>query len=61
MADFEFRTMERNDLDLAVEWAALEGWNPGLNVADPFFAADPSGFFMGFLDGRPVSCQVAIP
>ncbi|WP_278315041.1 GNAT family N-acetyltransferase [Lolliginicoccus levis] len=28
----------------AVEWAAEEGWNPGLHDADAFAAADPSGF-----------------
>ena len=31
------RTMARADLDLAVEWAAQEGWNPGLRDADAFF------------------------
>jgi hypothetical protein len=43
--------MHRDELDLAVEWAALEGWNPGLHDADAFYAADPDGFFVGLLDG----------
>ncbi len=41
--------MTRADLELALEWAALEGWNPGLHDADCFFNTDPRGFFMGFL------------
>ncbi|MEU1014169.1 GNAT family N-acetyltransferase [Streptomyces sp. NPDC005898] len=36
-------------------WAAEEGWNPGLGDAGPFFAQDPEGFFLGRLDGEPVS------
>ena len=35
--------MERADVDLAVEWAAREGWNPGLADAEAFHAADPEG------------------
>ncbi|GAA2300593.1 GNAT family N-acetyltransferase [Streptomyces kunmingensis] len=36
-------------------WAADEGWNPGLLDGDSFFAQDPEGFFLGRLDGEPVS------
>jgi len=46
----------RRDLDLMVEWAAHEGWNPGLADADCFHAADPAGFLVGRLDGDPVAC-----
>jgi len=34
-----------------VEWAAEEGWNPGLNDADAFFATDPGGYWGLFEDG----------
>jgi hypothetical protein len=36
-------------------WAADEGWNPGLADSVSFFAQDPDGFFLGRLDGEPVS------
>ncbi|MFF7985298.1 GNAT family N-acetyltransferase [Streptomyces sp. NPDC007901] len=36
-------------------WAADEGWNPGLSDGPAFFAQDPEGFFIGRLDGEPVS------
>ncbi|KUL47066.1 GNAT family N-acetyltransferase [Streptomyces regalis] len=36
-------------------WAADEGWNPGLADGPPFFAQDPDGFFLGRIDGEPVS------
>jgi Acetyltransferase (GNAT) domain/Acetyltransferase (GNAT) family len=49
-------TATRADLDLMVEWAAREGWNPGLADADCFHAADPEGFLIGRLDGEPIGC-----
>ncbi|MGY0020150.1 GNAT family N-acetyltransferase [Streptomyces sp. cg35] len=36
-------------------WAADEGWNPGLADGPSFFAQDPDGFFLGRIDGEPVS------
>ncbi len=48
--------MSRDELDIAVDWAAAEGWNPGLHDADAFYAADPSGFLVGTLDEEPVAC-----
>ncbi len=54
------RRMTPDDLALAVEWAAAEGWNPGLNDAECFYHADPNGFFMAELDGTPVGCISAV-
>lgn len=52
--DFVIRTMSSADLALAIEWAAAEGWNPGLDDAQAFRAADPEGFLIGELGGEPV-------
>ena len=38
-----------------LDWAAAEGWNPGLGDAEAFHAADPDGFLLGRLDGEPVA------
>ncbi|HYF07575.1 MAG TPA: GNAT family N-acetyltransferase [Acetobacteraceae bacterium] len=54
------RSMTRADLDLAVEWAAQEGWNPGLRDADAFFATDPEGFLLAEHEGEPVGCISAV-
>ena len=51
---FHIRPMRRSELDLAVEWAAAEGWNPGLRDATCFHAADPDGFLLGLIDNNPV-------
>ncbi len=53
--DLTIRVMDRAALDLAVEWAAAEGWNPGLNDADCFHTADPTGFLMGYLGDEPIA------
>lgn len=49
-------TATREDVDLMVEWAAREGWNPGLDDAAAFRAADPEGFLVGRIGEEPVSC-----
>lgn len=50
------RVMNPRDMKTAVEWARLEGWNPGLGDAACFHAADPEGFFLGEIGGDPVGC-----
>ena len=49
------RSMRRDEVAIAVEWAAQEGWNPGLHDVQTFYAADPEGFYVGVLDGEPVA------
>ncbi|MFO1210723.1 MAG: GNAT family N-acetyltransferase [Amaricoccus sp.] len=48
--------MSYADLDeRALEWAAAEGWNPGLDDAEAFLAADPAGFLMAWVGEEPVA------
>ena len=47
--------MNRNEIDIAIEWAAKEGWNPGLHDADCYFAADQNGFLIGLVDDEPIA------
>lgn len=46
------RQMTRRELDDLVDWAAAEGWNPGLHDADVFWASDPEAFVAADLDGE---------
>jgi ribosomal protein S18 acetylase RimI-like enzyme len=55
MSLFEVRTATADDFSVAIEWAAGEGWNPGLDDLTPFHGADPQGFLIGTLDGTPIS------
>jgi len=50
-----FRTATLDEVARMLEWAAEEGWNPGLDDAKAFYAADPSGFFVADLNGQTVA------
>lgn len=52
---YTIRLMTPDDAELAIEWAAREGWNPGFDDAHVFRATDPEGFFVGVLDGEPIA------
>jgi hypothetical protein len=59
MSDMRIRTMRPEEIGLAVDWAAAEGWNPGLGDAACFATVDPDGFLIGEIDGAPaatISC-----
>ena len=59
MDRLNIRAMSSDEIPLAVDWAAAEGWNPGHADAACFAAVDPQGFLIGELDGAPaatVSC-----
>ncbi|WP_172327546.1 GNAT family N-acetyltransferase [Mangrovicoccus sp. HB161399] len=49
------RTATAEEVALAMDWAAAEGWNPGTEDAAAFRAADPGGFFVAEAEGRPVA------
>lgn len=52
--------MDLNGVRLAIEWADREGWQPGLDDAAPFHAADPDGFFCSREGDRTVAIMSAV-
>jgi len=46
------RNMTRPEVDGLVGWAVREGWNPGLNEAEIFWATDPDVFIAAELEGE---------
>mgnify|MGYP001806489334 CR=1 FL=1 len=50
--DLVIRAMTRPELDTLVDWAAAEGWNPGLGDAQIFWDTDPAGFIAAERDGE---------
>ncbi len=54
--NFRVRSMTKDDLKIALSWAASEGWNPGIDDVDNFYVTDPGGFLIGELNGEPISC-----
>lgn len=57
---YTIKTMNQQEVELAVEWAAQEGWNPGLHDAECYYAADPNGFLIGYLDDEPIATISAV-
>lgn len=54
-ANFSIKTMGIKELEMAIDWAYNEGWNPGLNDAESYFSVDENGFLVGMLDGKPIA------
>jgi hypothetical protein len=55
MSDLQIRNLRPEEIAIAVDWAAAEGWNPGLFDAACFAIPDAKGFFVGEIDGEPVA------
>jgi len=54
--NFTIRSMAPHEISLALDWAAAEGWNPGLADAACFHAADPGAFLVATLNDAPIGC-----
>jgi len=52
--------MTLDDLKTVAGWAAAEHWNPGNFDVPCNFAADPQGFVLAILDGRPIGSISAV-
>ncbi len=52
---YQIKTANLQEIQLMLEWARAEGWNPGLDDALTFAQADPNGFFVGLVENKPVA------
>jgi GNAT superfamily N-acetyltransferase len=58
-SELRIRAMRPEEVAIALDWGAAEGWNPGLADAACFATVDPDGFLIGELDGiaaATISC-----
>jgi predicted N-acetyltransferase YhbS len=58
--DLTIRTLRSDEMPLVIEWAAREGWNPGLHDAACFHAADAEGFLVAEHQGEALGCISAV-
>lgn len=58
--DYHIERMNEQELEIAIDGAAKEGWNPGLNDAYSFYQTDPQGFFAGKLDDHIIAVGSAV-
>ena len=54
------RQMRHEEVDTLVEWAANEGWNPGLHDAEIFWNTDPESFIAAEFDGELIGGGVIV-
>jgi hypothetical protein len=54
------RKADRNEMNYFIDWAAAEGWNPGLHDANCFYDTDPDGFIVGEYGGKIVGAISAV-
>ena len=52
--EMKLRKMTRNELDLLLEWAADEGWKPGLEDAEAFWAADNDAYIAAEINNEVI-------
>ncbi len=53
--EYTIKTMSRKEVNIAIEWAAAEGWNPGFHDAECYFTADPNVFLIGLIGDEPIA------
>ncbi len=51
----QFNALDFLGLRTLVSWAEAEGWNPGVNDAEVFWATDPGGFIGCFYDEEMIA------
>ena len=56
----EIRALSLDEVRTVIDWAADEGWNPGVHDAQLFFSADPQGFLGAFIDDQLVGSITAV-
>lgn len=58
--DYTIRRMRADEIQIAIDWAAQEGWNPGIHDANTYYQADSNGFFVGEIGGQAISVGSAV-
>ena len=53
--ELQFKRLDLNGLKTLVKWAETEGWNPGPNDADVYWATDPEGYYGYYIDGSLIA------
>jgi len=57
---YQIRILQPGEINIAVDWAAAEGWNPGIYDAECFQSADPQGFLGGFIGNELIATISAV-
>lgn len=55
MTSLHIKKANLEEFQQVVDWAANEGWNPGLADLEAFYKTDPDGFLIGLLDSKVIT------
>ena len=55
IGSLHIRPLAAHEIQLALDWAGKEGWNPGLGDAACFGSVDPDGFLVAETEGEPAA------
>lgn len=58
--NYVIKNASLNDMSYLIDMAGKEGWNPGIHDGELYYLTDPNGFFIGYLNDKPVSCISAV-
>jgi GNAT superfamily N-acetyltransferase len=57
-SEFAIRVMRPDQVNIAIEWARTEGWNPGIHDGACHYTVDPDGWFVATVGGVPAATAV---
>ena len=60
MNHYRVERMQPSQVQMTIDWANQEGWNPGVLDAACFYQADLKGFFVGLLNDHPIAVGSAV-
>lgn len=60
MPNYHVKQMKQEDIQIAINWAEQEGWEPGIHDASLFYLADNKGFFKGVLKNEIIATGSAV-
>ena len=55
LSELNFQKLDLEGVKTLVRWAEEEGWNPGPNDADVYYATDPDGFYGYYHKGKLIA------
>ncbi len=59
-ASATIKHMTAKEVEVAIDWATKEGWNPGIHDSECFYAADPDGFYVAKLNHEIVGTMSVV-
>lgn len=57
---YHIRNLRSDEIDIPIEWARQEGWNPGIHDGEMHYPVDPEGWFCAEENGEIIGVAAGI-